>query len=432
MPTERRVLFACDPKFNSFGRAVAPAVVSPAAHSLFGVANIGNGLPDLPFVYGSVAADELLTQDFNLLTNPTMDTGTTEPTGWTEASVGSGDMTRDATGGESSGPGMKLVAGSGSNFAYGVQDIYARPGEILNWTAALKGNGTAAARLRIQNRFNLKYWNGGAWVSSSADLATNATSSFVTSSGQLTVEDWATLLWPELGYVPLRFILACETASATVFADTVACWPSWNLFSAHGQRVQPQIALELRRDSAAFAGAGTLVSTLGIYKPTLFYALAEGATAISDRYLRLKHAGTPSTPALAPFADFFGELVATQTRSLTTRPVYGSSMQKLRDQVRFRGAAGSTRARLLSTSERRVWQASFQDMDPVDLVQFDELLMRVAGYGENAGVFVLDDSDPRSCIHGIVPEAFEYSESSFMTRDRQLRIVEDPFPSFVS
>jgi len=430
---ERRFLYACDPMFNSFVRIATDPVVTPGAHALFGVENLSNGLPDLPFVFDSVAADESVTQDLNGVGNwdMTLLDGVV-PTFWEDDSVGTGAMTRDATGGESAGPGMRLVSGSGVNFAYGVQDIDVRPGEVLNWTAALKGSGSAPVILRVQNRWNNKYWTGTVWQTAVADLATRTTATFATSTGQITMEDWDDLLWPQGSTVPLRIIVACETASSTVFADTIAVWASWNFFSVHGHAIQPQLAVELRRDSAAFAGAGTLVATLPVYKPSFFYALPEDTALITDRYVRLKLAGTPATPVVAPFLDWFGELILTQYRSLTTRPRYGSSMQKFRDQVRFRGAMGSTRARMLSTMERRTWDADFTDMDPDDLIEFDETLVRLAGYGESAGVFVLDDADPRSCIHGTIPESWEFSESTLNTRDLLLSIVEDPLPSFLS
>lgn len=424
---ERRVLYAIGPKFNLLARCASPPTFSPSADTLFPATYLSDGLPDRPARFGSVAADPMITWDLNEVANNDMTLGTTEPTSWTEASVGTGNMTRDATGGESGGPGLKLASGAGSDFSYGYQDVLVAPGEVLNWSAGLMGGGgSAAIILRVQNRLNLKFWTGSAWQVASANLASRTTASFATSTGQITMEDWADLLWPELGYVPLRILLALETASSTAFADNVTLRPSWSGFSVHHHALQPQLAFELRRDTAAFAGAGTLVSTMGVYRPSFFYALADGASLITDRYLRVKLAGTPSA------ADWFGEMALFQYRALTTRPLYGATTQKLRDQVRFRGAVGSSRARMLSSGERRIWNASFQDMDPDDLVQFDEQLMGLGAYGASPGVFILDDEDPRSCLHGMIPEAYDVEESSLNTRGRQLSIMEDPPPSFVS
>lgn len=425
-----RFLYLCGRLFNNAARAVTATVASPVADTLFPTTGIADGYTEVPFMFGSAVADSTLTFDFNLITNGDMaSAGGSQVDNWTEANTGTGDVAYDATGGVSGGPGMKLTTGAAST-ASAYQDISARPGEELTIIAQLKSQTGKTIRLRIQNRRSLKWLtSAGAWQTAQTDVFTETGTAFVSKTKTFTIETFADLLWPTLPTVTLRVVIAVDDASASTgcWADKVFCWPSWSWFSIHGHDLPPQLAFQLRRSTDNFAASDVLESTLSIYKPTFYYALASGASRIADRYARIKLSGTPAS------APWFGEVVFGQYSELLTSYSMGSlKIKRYRDQIRTRPSVGTFRALALGQLERRVWTASFQDLTTAGAADFLENVERASGFGDAAIVFAPDDTNPKICIYGTVPADYTSNEVTYNVNTRDLEIPEDPFFSFVA
>jgi len=421
------------PYANLLSRCATAPAFSPAADALYGASYLSDGYVEKPSLFGSAAADSRATWDLNAVVNADM-TGNSggNLTTWVEEKNGAtSDVTYDATGGVGGGAGMKIVtdAGGGS-YARAYQDVIARPGEKWSVAVQLKSQTSKTARVRIQNRWNLKWLtSGGAWQTSQTDIFTETGTSFA-AKGPLTftVEDWATLKWPTAGYVLLRIFVACDDTSAGtgIFADDIVMWPSWSWFSVHGHNLQPQLSLDLRRDTAAFSGAGTFESSMAIYSPTMFYALADGAALKTDRYLRLQATGTPSE------AIWYGEAFLGQYSTLLTAPGFGS-IRPYRDQVRMRPTAGTPRIRQLGDLERRIWEGPFKDLGLDTWDDWWKNVARLSGFGAHPIVMAHDDLDPECAIYGELPgELAENTAPGYGVRVRTLVVQEHPFPSWVS
>lgn len=430
---DSRFLYCTGPYANILSRAAAAPTLSPSAATLYPASYLQDGYVEKAALFGSATADSKATWDLNAVVNADM-TGNSggNLTTWVEEKNGAtSDVTYDAAGGVGGGAGMKIVTdAAGGSYARAYQDLVALPGEEWRVAVQLKSQAAKTIRVRIQNRWNLKWLtSGGTWQTAQTDCFTETGTSFA-AKGPLTftVEDWATLKWPIPGYVTLRFIVACDDTSAGtgVFADDFVAWPAWSWFSLHGHNNQPQLSMDLRRDTAAFAGAGTLVVSMPIYSPTMFYALPDGDSRLSDRYLRLVATGTPSE------ALWWGEAFLGQYSVLETAPGFGS-IRPYRDQVRTRPVAGTPRIRQIGDLERRVWEAPFKDLGTDAWDDFWKNVARRSGFGAHPIVMAHDDLDPECAIYGELPaELAENQSMGYNARSRALRVQEHPFPTFVS
>lgn len=423
-----RTLFLTGPRFNSLARMVAPLVVSPAADPLFPGSGLHDDEVSNPLIFGSLAADPTWTADLNLVDNWDM-TGNLAGnlTFWQEANTGTGDVTWNATAGVGGGNGMRLVSGTGTATAF--EDRVCVPGERLVLIASLQSDGTNALRVRVQNLENLMWLNGaGGWQVAQTHVFTHSGAGYADFGPfAFDVQSLADLLWPITGEVTLRVQVANDAAAGvTASADNVALWPATSWFSLHGHNAPPSLALELRRDSAAFAGPGTLeTSPLG-FRPTLFWATTSGVPPRTDRHWRFRGVGTPTA------AWYQGEAVLGQYRELETAPSMGWSTRRLRDQVRARPALGRARVRQLGDHERRVLDFSFKDLSLAAFDQFWKEFMRRSGFGATAVVIAHQDTDPELALYGEVPVEFVATRQARNVHTRGLELVEDPFPSIVS
>ena len=382
---------------NALERSITAPTPSPAADTNFAVTALKDRIPSSAFRFGSLTADPTLTFDLNIVTNEDMVLNAGgNVSSWTEANTGTGNVTYDATGDEAGAPGMKFVSGTGTAVAY--QDITARAGEKVNWTVALKGDGTRAVALRVFNRNTGKYWTGSAWSATPTDLATRTTATFATSSGSFTIES-APAYRADLQLMTLRVTIQVATASGTCFADSCYLWPSVDFVSVHGHNIDPVISLELRRDSAAFGDAGTLEATITAF-PLEFYSSL--GTIRDDRYWRVKFTGTNSA------AIYLGEVVLAQKLTLTRIFKPPESIDYIDDQVR----SGEVPIRSYRKMDhpRRLLDVEFNYDSAASFTQArDELVLRSRN-GHHPMVVVPNDTEIH-CLYGKIEQIWHSSRT---------------------
>jgi hypothetical protein len=145
--------------------------------------------------------------------------------------------------------------------------------------------------------------SAGAWQSGAADVYSNATNAWVTQATRtFTVESYTLCLYDT---VTLRITIGCATASGTVFADAVYCWPDSDIMAVLGHNMSTVLVPTWRHsdDNASF----TTVSTMTIARPSFFVA----PTTSTKRYQSLKLTGTPRV------APYIGELIQSQRKTLS-------------------------------------------------------------------------------------------------------------------
>lgn len=265
---------------------------SPAAHSIDGLDGLKDGRPSIPARFTSILADSYFQWDANRVQNGGFETSTLA--NWTDDSdTASGFTTaEEGTIVNSGTKALKMnTAAVASKKASRYQDITnVRAGHRMNWTVALRGDGTRTARFRILNLMTGKYWTGSVWSSTPTDLAARSVASYATSSGSFVVESYAACRQVN-GLVTLRLIcLANDATAGAAYADDVYLWPSWDFFSLHGHRyLDPVVTCELLSDDNSAFSSATSRATPTIYQPSFYASLG---TPVDERYGRIKFPGT--------------------------------------------------------------------------------------------------------------------------------------------
>lgn len=414
-------LVATGELMNTWGRMVAALTVSPAFDSNHPATRLYDDEPGSVGRFGSISADQTITADHNLVTNGDMvgNSGGNLTT-WVESNTGTGDVTYDATGGKSGGAGMKLNNPAAStSSAY--QDIRVRAGERLVITAELKGGGANAVRLRIQNLQTGNYLTGAlAWQAAATDVFTETGAAFATKGpSAFTVESSPTYR-PDLQVMTLRITILNDTASTTMFADDIYLWPSTDLVAVCWHNIDPRISLELRRDSAAFAGAGTLEATITSF-PLSFYQLT-GAMR-DDRYWRLKFVGTNSAQLYA------AEVIFTQKLALSRIFNEGETIEH--EWPTQRTGSRSYRQRDKPT---RSYDLTFDYDNETEFEQARDALWLRSGNGHWNALLIPIDSGPTVAYGKLVPDGGTWEVRRKLMgfyEDSPFRFEELPGPSFV-
>lgn len=418
-----RFLVLVGPHYNHLARCATAPTLSTAAHALFPASNLFDRKTEQECRFAAAGADDFVNIDKNMMPNGNMEGNSGgELLSWVDASTSGGNVTYNATGGVSSGPGMQLAAGA-SGIATAYQDIDCAPGERLNVVARLKSNGTDALKVRVQNRRTGKFLtSGAAWQTASADVFTETAATFQDKSLSFVVESLAACRWQ--ASVPLRFFVVADTASLTGFADDFYVWPSTSAVTIHGHDLEPTLAVEILRSATPF-GSGTSEALPTVYRPTFAHVTADGVIR-DERFWRVRFNGTPFT------AQYLGELVLGQYKQLQSAMSIGWTEDRLRDQVRVGLGLGAEQVRLLSDDERRTLSAEYRDDTVAAWEEFDQEVMKRSAYGAHPWVMIPDDKRLDFVLHCRLPKAYGTRADVYTARRRSLEVVEDPFPTFVA
>lgn len=421
-----RFLYLTGPLYNSLARCFAAPVPSDAS-SIYGIGGLSDQYVENAFVFGSAGVNPVIAIDLNMLLNGSMALNSGgNVTLWTEQNTGGGDVIYNATGGPTGGPAASFTSSAGT--ASILQARNCRPGETLTLRCSLKGDGTHAINVLVQNLLDLRYLTSlGAWQTAPANVFTQTAASWaITNQLTFTVPSFSNQLWPLLSYVPLRVTIASTASAVACLATNCFLWPSTSFVSLHGYDAQPQLTLAFNKGGSADAGPSyTLQSALTVLRPAFYYATPSGL--IGDRFLQVAWTGTPST------APYIGEMVVGQYATLAQMHQYGGTVGRLMDQIRTKSAFGSTRVRSVAQMERRIWSASFTDNNPAAFADWNENVMRYSAYGATPIVIVPADGVLADVIHGELPASYSQVQNFTTWGDRPgITIPEDPFPSFLA
>jgi len=232
-------LYLTGSKLNTFSRGTVS--ISPSAASVSDAANLYDGDPGCPLLFGSAAAGYAKV-DCNALTNPGFETSTLS--GWTDADSGTGSpaSTETTTAGEfrSGTKALKLYSDTPAGTAARYQTIGARPGEYRKATFYIKGDATAVVSLRLINTTTGNYYTGSAWASANTAAVSQAASgSFVAVTVTYQVEsyeacgtDSVSLTW--------RISMAPSSGAATAYVDDCSDVPGASFASVHGHNLSAE------------------------------------------------------------------------------------------------------------------------------------------------------------------------------------------------
>lgn len=412
----------CGGVTGNIGLAGGVGIVTSSASSLYPKTYLYDRWASNPFLFNAAAADDNITIDLNLVTNGGFESGVT---GWTDSSVGASNAgSAEAVIFNDGAGALKLTVTTtgGSNKAERYRDITVRAGEYLNPSVALRGDGTRTVRARLYIPSTGQYvTSAGALTTTPTDFATRSTATFATTAG--TEVRMPTFAVARRDTFTLRLIVYMDGSAAGVgYADSFYVWPSVDFFSLAGHNIDPVVTVQLNRDTAAFAGAGTLEQAVTVYRPSFYHALG---TRRTDRYWQVKFSGTNTS------AIYVGELVLTQKLQLTYGYMDGLQGEYANAQVRSTSDMGDVQVFLMSAEETRHWVAPFDH----DETSFEELrdVLRRSALGAHPIIFVPDSTDAEVCIYGRVGPQWSFSAPNpVQFTGGDLDIYESPFPTFVA
>jgi hypothetical protein len=378
-----------------------------------------------PFRHASpAAADRNVTIDKTPVINGGGETA--DMTGWTEENVGASNDVTNVSSPVNSGARafqMTIVTTGGGNKASIVQEKPVRASERGTFTVALRGDGTRIARARFYLvELGLYLQAAGTWTATPTDFATRTLATYATTSVATTAPAYSAQV--PSGEYTLRLISYVDGASAgSGFVDDFYFWPATDLFALIGHDVMPAItALELRRDTAAFAGAGTLEATLTVKTPTLYNL---PAAIRDDRYWRLRAVGTNSE------ALWYGSLWLGQKLTLTQVPVYDIEEELLSEQIRGE-VGGVERVHLQEDIPRRRKGIPWEYINDAAYQQNRDQVWRSGGFGQYPMLYIESDADPEAAMLIRLPGRLPMLlESPVMRQVEAIPVTEQAFPTFV-
>ncbi len=349
-------------------------VTSSSADSDWPLTSLYNYRPASEFRFNAAAADDYVELDSNVVSNGGFETSTLS--GWTDGSVGASNAISEEgsiVDGGAKAMKLTLTTSGSSNHTTGYQDIEARAGERWNFSAALRGDGTVSARLRIYIVEAGRWLSSDltTWASTAQDVDTVSAASYATHTGTFTLPSMATL---QRATVTLRVsIVAAEASgSGAAYADDVYFWPSWDFVSVHGHNLAiPGITVQLRESTDAFSGSDDLVASPTVYRPTFHH---HESTPCDYRYMRVKFVGTNHE------AIRLGEIVVGQALESATYPDNGYTRGFVWPGNRMTTPGNVRWARALGDALQRTYLLRFAFRSSANMREFrDEIVARSKG-----------------------------------------------------
>lgn len=295
----------------------AQVVTVTSEDSLFPKANLQNGKPWEPFRFGTVAADQTIDFDCNIISNSGFEDdadGVSPPTGWTINS-GTPDVSTVAFSAGSKSLRLNLA----DEGAY--QDRYVRPGGTFRHTVQLRGDGTNAVNAYVRDMVTHKYWTGAAWSMTKTAWATRTTASFALSSTTLTLE---APVVGHMGPVPLRFLFERPgTIAAAAYVDEVYCWPKITLAAIVYDTVPTGFTISIQSDDNSAFSSATSAGNLPAYRFRKFLIFSGPGTP--ERYWRFLFTGT----AGLEYRPWIGQPVLGERVTMTRNPGRNTKFERL-------------------------------------------------------------------------------------------------------
>lgn len=412
-------------------RSITP---SPAADSLFPVTRLYDGYADAVFRFGSNAADPKITADLAMLDSAGADNGNLDtwaaslPTSWVVTATGGGTVTQETPGRGGSGSAARLTKGAG---VASVKKTYrVRAGERLTIEVYLARNLSGIASAQVYDPGTRKYLHSsGAWQAAQTYFAAeSASGAYVQKTLAFQVEGFVA----HQGGIAYLEISVFDTGAGggTDYAlvDDLFLWPTWNAVVVVGHNIDPGMVTELRSDTAAFAGAGTLEATLTPTRPAFVGYLG---TPAAKRYARLALAGAQSSQG---GAIYVGELVVCYLETALVGPADGMRVRYVPDQTRHSTRSGHVTV-TRHADERRVVQMTFERVDPLYTTEVREArdeIMRRTQFGVHPIVVAPFNDIADIVIHGRVSSNYELVLLFPTLWEDDILVEESALPTVVS
>ena len=409
------------------GNLLARAVLitpAPALDAILGVGSLYDGRAKTITKFGSLVADSKVTIDLALFAGAFETWGGGAPAGWTKTTSGTGTVVETVVGAEvRSGSAAKGNKGSGT--AQLSRTITVRVGERLTLDVWLRIAAAGQSKVQIYDVLTHKYLtSGGAWQTGATYCASEvASTNYVNTVRTFTVEDWQAhqanttqlrILWEDTG---------AGGGSDFAFVDDLYVYPTWNFCSIHGHNIDAGTAVELRSDTAAFAGAGTLEATLTNRVPSFHAYLS---APVGKRWARVTLVGTNSA------IPYLGELVIGYAETAARKIKDGWEVREMESQVRNVSPVGEVFALNRTQFTRRAIRPTFKALSDAQWREGRDDIFRRCRGGANPLVIVpMDDEDVvlLGRIDDTIAAQRAFRTSGGQLLEYDLPVAESPFNS---
>ena len=403
-------LYLTGARFNTFGRGTVS--VSPSAASVSDAANLYDGDPGCPLLFGSAAAGYAKV-DCNALTNPGFETSTL--LGWTDADSGTGSpaSTETTSAGEfrSGSKALKLYSDTPAGTAARYQTISVRPGEYRKATFYIKGDAAATVSLYLTNTVTGRSYNGSSWGSYAAAVSQAASGSFVAVTVTYQVEsyeacgtDSVSLTW--------RISMAPSSGAATAYVDDCSDVPGASFASVHGHNLSADPTVESSDDDSSWTTRATMTRK----RPAFFSTFS----IVYARYWKIAWASAQTAP-------YIGEAVLGQYETSATSPQWGLTESRDIPGVRTRGPSGRHAVYNYATDPPRSITMTFSARSAAAALELSDSLWLRSGQGLYPAVIVPIDTEA-DVYYGRLTAPYEPTRPFKGVYNCDLALIGDPFP----
>lgn len=259
-------------------------VASPVGETFLPEANLSLYRPDKPFRFSAVdGTQSLITADLNQVTNGDFESWSSDdPVGWTVEEAGAADVTETQVAGEvNNGTSAAELVSDGVDTARVYQDFEALSGGTYTVKVALRGDGSASLRFRVQNLQTGRWLNSSLnWVDTQANTETRSATGYAVATNVFTVEAFSVT---KAHKCTLR-IQAVNEQNGSAFVDDVEFWPSWDLAAVLGWSEIPDVVPVKLQTSTDDFSSTNLDETMTKARPSFYHEMASRS---DDRYVRL-------------------------------------------------------------------------------------------------------------------------------------------------
>lgn len=396
---------------NHLSRALQ-VVPNPAADAAFPVAGLGDGRANLPFRFGSEAADSTIQVDLSAIPDPSFESGVT---GWV---ADGGTLERSNATAKTGVYSAKLTSTGVAQWYY---EFDAVPGETRRLSWALFGSGAAASAIVwVYNPRTKKYLQAnGTWGAFLAALGTQTAGVWATGGQTYSVEPFSSCLEVT---TKLRVYLRIS-AAGTVYFDDIVDVPGVTWASIHGHDLTPAVVPTIQYSDGPTPWATAVT-------PTLRRRACYGTfVAQYYRYWRLLLAGgAPLASTPAPPGPYIGEFVLGQYASLLTAPDYPMQLEIDEAQVRSSTPQGAEHVYSRGGAERYRLTMPFVWTSDAAYQQARDAIFIASRGGVHPMILVPTETDSDLCILGRGRATLTPARTAYNRREGEIEILEDPLP----
>lgn len=403
-------------------------VTTDTASSVYPASGLYDLRQDVPFSFSSLTGALLGARlENNMLRNSGLENWSgSSPDYWTVA----GSVSQASAGNSYAGSAAATLAAGVGNSILQVCELF--PGETFRVSAACKkAANNNPAYILVRNLTTNEYLNqAGAWVTSPANAIIYTSTSYVLSSIQATISDFATTIFNSC-----QILIQAYNGSATdaCYFDEVTVCPAVNFGSIHAHNVNPGVFVQLRySDLDSTTTAGTTYATLTRAQGSMF----RSRPLQIARYWKLVFNGAQADAQYpAPLYDgriapiYIGEWMLGQAIEMSTAQNYNWVVKNKYEQTRSATRAGGQRAVNLTTFPSRALQMSHFFETAARSDEYRDFVWRLGGGGETPGVWVPDSDDPAVCILGRQDSSWDVKRVLSAYSEDDLVIAEEGYPS---